>query len=166
MVSESFAAVYYDGRTSGRWPVEVQVEPRDNDCLLHIHGNGIARRESLNDVHIEPPVGTLRGQIRLADGAMCEVDDGQALLTAIPAHYQRRTLHLIHRIENKLHYIAITLVLAIAIIWSLIEFGVPVMARSIAAAIPVSMEKSMGEQVLSGMDRVVFAPTTLEPARR
>jgi len=158
---KTFTAVYYDGITSGRWPVEIQF----NDTHLTITGNGISRRVPLADVRIEPQIGHLRGQIRFADGAMCEVEDGKALMRAVPAEHQQTTLSFIHRLENKLHYIAIALLLSIIIIWGLIEFGVPYAARSIADHIPLSMEQSMGEQVLNGMDKVFLEPSDLPAAR-
>ena len=157
MAFNTFAAIYYDGRTSERWPVEVEI----NDNTLRITGSGISRIEAFKDLTIEPQVGHLRGQIRLADGAMCEVEDGKALMAAIPAPHQQQAFSFIHKIENKLHYILMTLVLAITIIWGLIEYGVPVMARSVAQAIPMAMEKTMGEQVLTGMDKFIFEPSEL-----
>ena len=161
MAFKTFAGVYYDGLTSERRSVEVQI----NDSYLQITGSGISRIEFFKDLRIEPQVGHLRGQIRLADGAMCEIEDGKALMASIPTQHQQQTLSFIHKIETKLHYVVISLLLAVIIIWGLIEFGLPVMARSIAQAIPVSMEKSMGEQVLNGMDRVFFKPSQLPPAR-
>ena len=159
--SNKFAAIYYDGRTSHRWPVEVHI----NDNTLQITGSGITRVESFKDIVIEPQVGTLRGQIRFKDDAMCEVEDGKAFMLAIPTQHQNTALNFIHKIENKLHYIAVTLLLAIVIIWGLIEYGVPVMANTIAKAIPISMEVSMGEQVLTGMDKFAFTPSELPKAR-
>lgn len=156
-----FAAIYYDGLTSGRRPIEVEI----SDNTVRIMGEGISRIEEYKDITIEPQVGNLRGQIRFADGAMCEVEDGKALMAAIPAQHQQQTLSFIHKIENKLQYIVVTLVFTIAIIWGLIEYGVPVMARSVAQAIPIAVEKSMGEQVLAGMDQLVFEPTELPEKR-
>ena len=159
--SKAFAAIYYDGRTSERWPVEIALD----DTHVQVTGNGILRREPYRDVKIEPQVGRLRGQIRFADGAMCEIEDGKALMQAIPKQHQTPALSLIHRLENKLRYITLTLALAIIIIWGLIEFGVPYAARSIAYHIPLNMEQSMGEQVLNGMDKVFLEPSELPPAR-
>lgn len=157
----TFAAIYYDGLTSERRPVQIQV----NDSCLVITGSDITRTESYKDVNIEPQVGHLHGQIRFADDAMCEVEDGKAFMEAIPQQHQQQALNFIHKIENKLQYIVITLVLAVGIIWGLIEYGVPVMAKSVAHAIPIEMENSMGEQVLLGMDKVVFEPSELPEAR-
>lgn len=161
LASSTFTAIYYDGWTSNRWPVEVTIDGN----VLRLSGSGISRLEQLDHVEIEPQVGSLRGQIRFADGAMCEVEDGKAFMGAIPHQHQSQMLNFIHQIENKLHYIAITLVLAIAIIWGLIEFGVPIMAKSIAHAVPTTVETSMGEQALAGMDKLVFAPSELPRQR-
>ena len=161
LVFNKFAAIYYDGRTSGRWPIEVEI----SDNTVRIVGEGISRIEEYKDITIEPQVGNLRGQIRFADGAMCEVEDGKALMAAIPAQHQQQALSFIHKIENKLQYIVVTLVFAVAIIWGLVVYGVPVMAQSVALAIPITVERSMGEQVLAGMDKLFFEPTELPEKR-
>jgi Zn-dependent protease with chaperone function len=156
-------AVRYDGQTSARLPVVLRFF---DTGMLQVRGEGIEQHFTFDKVSALPRVGRLPLRLEFPDGAACEIEDHPDLARVIALLPGRRVGRLVHRLENRLTYIGITLALAIAVLFGVIQYGIPVAARHIAERIPVGMERHMGEQTLAALDEALCTPTTLPVARR
>lgn len=152
--------VYYDGQSSDRHPVTVSVD----GPLLRIEGEGIALACERHRVRATAPLGRMRRSLLLPDGAVCELADDAPVEALLPRAGGRLT-GLLHRWERSLALAGAALALTVLLVWGFVRFGIPVLARQAAFAIPPAAERSMGAQTLDLLDRMLFDPSTI-PAQR
>ena len=62
----------------------------------------------------------------------------------------------LHKMESRLGYVLLSLFLTIACVWGFIQYGIPMLAKRAAYALPVSAETMMGEEGLKTLDRFFF----------
>ncbi|MFA5517298.1 MAG: M48 family metallopeptidase, partial [Desulfuromonadales bacterium] len=153
--------IFYDGKSSDRHPVAVC---RDGD-RLRITGEGLVLAYDVRRVVPTPPLGRTRRSLLLPDGAVCELADGAAVAELLPAA-GGRLAHLVHRWERSLVLAGVALALTVLLVWGFVRFGIPVLARQVAFAIPPAMEQSMGTETMAILDRMLFAPTQLPAGRQ
>lgn len=153
---------YYDGRNSARREVTVAHE----DGCFRLKGDGVDQRYPIAATHVSPRLGSIRRSLRFPDGSLCEVDDSDNLDLLFRRQGKGRLSSLLHRWEMNLPLAFLALVLTVALLWGFIKFGIPVLARQVAFAVPPATETSLGRETLEILDKIAFAPSRLPEARR
>lgn len=150
---------YYDGKTSTR--AEVKIRFYENGTL-EIFGINFNLRSSLKTARISPRIGNTCRNIYLADGGKLESFANDEL--DVVAHYfdQNSYQALVHKLEQNLHYALGALVITVLTVWAGIEYGVPLLAKSAAYAMPYNVEQNMGQQGLETLDKMFFEPSKLD----
>jgi len=156
-------AFRYDGKSSQRREVLLHFEEPGR---LRVAGEGVDQTHAVAQLQIPPPLGSIRRTISFPDGSMCEVEDGQGLDALLGAGRARGFNTLLHRWENSLKRAVLALAVTVAAFWAIMTFGVPVLAKQAAFALPPSADARLGEDTLHMLDRFVFQPSQLPPARK
>lgn len=150
---------FFDGTSSARHPVTVRLTPE----TIVIRGPGIEREYPVCDVRVDPRLGGLPRTLRLPGGGRCEIEYGP-----LAARFEKRNdgfFTAVHRWEMSLKRALTALAVTAALIWGFLHFGIPILARPIAHAVPPAAEARMGEEGLRLLDRTLFAPSAL-PVQR
>lgn len=132
---------------------------------LHIRGDGIERSYPLAGVKMASAVGSLRRTLRLPDGGMCEVTD-PAFVSDLEQRCGGSRAALLHRWEKSLTLVAAALVVTALVVALFMRFGVPVLARQTAFALPPAVESGMGRESLAVLDHLFTKPSKLGAERR
>lgn len=140
-----FNAYRYDGQQSARRPVTLVFTA---DSLAVSDDGGLSVSYPYPDIEVVPKLAGKFRQLRFSDGSQCDIVIQPGLEEALQRIPGQAVDHFIFQLENRLLYILATLLLSIAVIWALIQYGVPVVSRHIAERIPVSLESNMGEETL------------------
>jgi predicted Zn-dependent protease len=156
-------AFRYDGKSAQRHEVLLHFEAPGR---LRVEGEGIDQTHAVAQLQIPPPLGNLRRTIAFPDGSMCEVEDGQVLDELLGAGRGSGFNTLLHRWENSLKRALLALAVTVAAFWAIMTFGVPVLAKQTAFALSPSTDARLGEDTLQMLDRFVFQPSQLPPARK
>lgn len=154
-------AFRYDGSSSARAVVELSftqtgIQVRSDEQLLQY---------SYTDVTLQPELAGKFSQLRFADGSQCDIENQPGLdkaLALIPGHAGNR---FIHKLENNLLYVALVVVLSVAVLFGIVQYGIPVMAREVAQRIPPEIETDMGRETLQLFDQIM-QPSELDDARQ
>ena len=154
------AATYHDGRTSATRAVRVRVA----DGLVHIEGDSVSTAYPLAAVSLEPRLGGLARRLDLPNGASCQVPADFELPT--PGDAPARMERWVNEAEIRWAPAVIAAVLVVVGLWASIVYGVPAAANVVARRISPSMERGMGEQALSTLDRIALDDSKLSPARQ
>jgi Zn-dependent protease with chaperone function len=153
---------YFDGIVAARRTIRLSIE----GTALHLQGDGFERSYPLSSVALTTAVGSVRRSIRLPDGGMCEVTD-QNFLSELEQRVGAGTrAALLHRWEKSLALVAAALGVTALIVVLFMRYGVPVLARQAAFALPPAMESSMGRESLTVLDRLFTKPSKLGAVRR
>ncbi|HXF78927.1 MAG TPA: M48 family metallopeptidase [Usitatibacter sp.] len=154
-----FAADYFDGLTSRRVPVNVQVEGGQ----VTIHGGDILLQVPARDAAIHPRIGSVPLRIGLPGGGLLvtrSFEDVDAAL-GIP-----RSRTLAHRLESHTHFVLACLVVILVAAWFAYTDGIPWAAKRLAQRIPPGIEAQLSAQTLETVDRIFFRTSTVAPDRR
>jgi predicted Zn-dependent protease len=157
------AGTYHDGRVSHARPVRISA----TDGLLSLHGEGIALSYPLSAIRYEPRLGDLPRRLDLPDGGSCVVAaDFELPPSGAPAAPAERVDQWVTSLEGRWHVVFLAAVVVLGALWGAIVFGVPALARQVAMRMSPTLERQMGEQTLSALDRVALKPSTLDADRQ
>jgi len=157
--TSAVVACYFDGKTSRRHQVRLRV---DGDAAV-IAGD-VERSCPLAQLRVsERSVHAVR-KVSYPDGAYLEVADraGFAALLDATGHRDGVVVRLQQSWRGALTAAAATV--AVLVLGYL--FVLPPAASLLAHALPLAVERRLGDGVLDLLDQHVFAPSALPPARR
>jgi Zn-dependent protease with chaperone function len=161
-LSKSARVAYYDGKVSTRQEAALAL---DGDRVI-IRGDGVELSFPAAGMVIPPGVGSVRRTVRLPDGGVCEIDDTELLTELEWASGGKGAQGLLHRWEKSLPLALAAMVVTVLVVLVFVRYGVPVLARRAALALPAASESSMGSESLATLDRLLMKPTRLDKARQ
>jgi len=153
--------IWHDGKTSREYEASLDFSETG---FVRLTTDNISLRYAISDIRSTEPVGKLKPKIYFPDGSSCELSDLSAIRPYLPK--SSRFFEIIHRCESKFIYAAGVAVLSVGVFSFLILYAVPEMARQIANQLPPLMEKSLGEELLDTLDRIVFEESSLPGDRQ
>jgi Zn-dependent protease with chaperone function len=156
-------ANYYDGTSSTRYPVSVSL---GDNGMISIRGEGIDKHYAVQDIVDAQRLGSRMRIVKLRDKASLEVTDTHALDDYLDGHGIGRRQGVIHKLERKLKYVALAVVITALFAWGFFSWGVPAMARVVAYSLPVETQDMLGQGTLQVFDKYFMQPSELGPARQ
>lgn len=151
---------YHDGRTSASRAVRVRVA----DGLVHLDGADFTTAFPLAAVSLEPRLGELARRLDLPNGASVQVP--AAFELPVPGDAPARVERWVNEAEIRWMPAIVAAVLVVVGLWATIVFGVPAAANVVARRISPALERGMGEQALSTLDRVALQSSKLSAERQ
>jgi Zn-dependent protease with chaperone function len=156
-------ALYYDGKTAAQFTVTCRFYETG---ILEIQGQNFTFKYSLADARISPRIGNTCRSLYFKNGAKLESFANDELDVVAKYFNQNPYQALVHKLEKHLHFALASLVITALLIWAGIEYGVPLLAKSAAYAVPYSLEKKIGVQGLASLDDVLLQPSRLKKDRQ
>jgi predicted Zn-dependent protease len=153
------AANYFDGRSARLYPVQLLAR----DGSIAVSGGDIAKVYPVAGVALAEPFAQAPSVLYFNDGARCEVTgEARAALAAALGYRPSRVV----RWQERWRAALAALVLLVALIAVTGIWGVPAAAERIAAGLPASVEKSLGEHTLAALEsRELLLPSRLSDER-
>lgn len=153
------AAHYYDGKSSRRHAVTLEVE----DGIAHVRGD-IERNNPLAELRVSERFNRAARKVTFPDGAYLEIIDREAFAELL--QLTRHQDSLVVRIQQNWRAtlaaaVALVLVVVLGYVWLL-----PLAAEVTAKALPMEVDRKVGVGTLDFLDSHVLAPSALPPARR
>lgn len=154
-------ATYYDGATSAARAVEVRV---DELGVLHVEGLEAPLSHPVASVVISPRLGNTVRSLRFPDGAKCESDDHEGLAELEQRAGRGRSGRILHELESSWRYVlgATLLLVLVGVVGT--KWGIPLLARRAADAVPPALAYDLGRGTLEVLDRSLLEPSTLPEA--
>ncbi len=155
--------IYYNGKTAQPFAVICRFYETD---LLEIHGENFTIQYSLTEVSISPRIGNTCRSLYFNDNAKLESFANDEL--DVVARYFRKNPYqaIVHQLEKHWYFALSALVLTGFLIWAGIEYGVPLLAKSVAYTVPYSIEKNMAMQGLESLDKMLLQPSQLSKPKQ
>jgi predicted Zn-dependent protease len=154
-------AFYYDGESSARSNVSLTFA----GDTLHLRGADLDLYFPLAEIRISPPLASVRRTLYLPDGAVCEIADGSFAAGLEHRQGKRTFFRSLHKWEMNLKLAFAALAATIAALGLFIQFGLPMLAKRAAFAVPPATEASLGIETLHILDRTLCEPTNLSENR-
>ena len=145
------------------------VSSRNHRASVLIEG-GCARVEGEAGEELLPPValervafssriGNTPRFLRFPGSASFETQDNEAVDRV--AAQRSPTSGLAHRLESKLRYVFVGLVVSVAFVWGSVQWGVPALAKIPAFSLPAEVNGHVDRVVLEILDRRLLEPSRL-----
>lgn len=154
------SAQYFDGFSSASVPVVLRIE----QGYLRIEGTGIKKYWAVSALDISEKLGNTPRIIRHATEGFCEVTDLEALATMLHASGTRD--RWIDKMQHSFRGAVFSLFLILAFFGVSYQYGLPVLAKSIAMSLPVSSIKMLDAGALDSLDKMFLSPSALPLARQ
>ena len=155
------SASYYDGRSSIRRAVELVFTDQGQ---VEIRGEDLNRSFDYPELRISSRLGNTPRYIYLPDGARLEVADNDAIDFVIGQLGGYEGNSFLHLLESRYTTALAALVICLGVVFSVIEYGIPLLAKQVAFALPPGVESTLGQEGLQTLDRAIFRPSTLSPS--
>jgi Zn-dependent protease with chaperone function len=152
----------FDGRTAAATPVRVTVT--GGGLRVTTPAGEPLHEVRLDQLVITEPFASAPRQVTFAGGAVVEVTDGAALTAALAAAGLRASL--VERLQQRWLAAAASLVASVALLVGGYLYGLPAAVRVVAAVLPASAERRLGEGVLEVLEGRLFRPTALSEAEQ
>lgn len=153
------AARYFDGHSSRLYHVNLVVQ---GDQAV-ISGD-IERRCPLAQLHVSERSSHAVRKVSFPDGAYLEIADQAAFNSLL--HDSGHRDSWVVRLQQSWRGALLALAATLLALWFSYQYLLPLAAKGIAYALPVSVERQLGQGVLDMLDRHVFAPSKLAAARQ
>lgn len=154
------AANYFDGRSARLHPVELAP----GAAGIAVAGDGIARLYATAEATLAEPFAHAPAALYFADGARCEVADRDGAARLAQALGYRKSPVVLW--QQRWPAVLLALVLLVAALAAAVVWGVPAAAEKIAAALPPSVDSTLGQSALRALEKQgVLAPTRFSDER-
>jgi Zn-dependent protease with chaperone function len=155
-----FRVRFFDGASSKA----VEATVTYSRFFLYVRNDDIslAKQYDLKLCHIEPRLGTTSRTIRFAGGAMCETDDFAAVEALERATRQNPGMRLVDVLERRWRTVLLSLAGIVLCTWAFIEWGIPVVAASVAKTIPPPVVEAISAKTLATLDSRLLKPSALD----
>lgn len=162
----SIEGSYSDGQTSRTTPAilrldaagRVSVSPPDP------HVPAFISHLPANSYEIASKLGSAPRVITFPGGAVFTTPDHEGIDELLARTGRGFGQRLLTRLEGSLPMaFAATLVTAV-LVWFVVVYGVPAMAKTVAFMLPAGVERQIGVGTLDALDRLHFEPSALDPA--
>ena len=156
----SVPAVYYDGRSSRRHEVTVDV----TDGALYVRGTDFERREPLSALRIGERFGNGPRLLHLPDGAILEIRDHAGLSLIMTGTGLKPDAVEFWQESWRIAVAAMAVVVLSAVLGYL--YGLPIVADVMATRTPDAVTRQLSESTLEALDGRWLEPSSLDPARQ
>lgn len=152
-------AFYFDGRTSRMLRVELSVEAG----IAFISGE-LQRQSPITELHVSERTRYAARKVTFPDGAYLEILDSAAFneLLSQTRHRESFVVRMQQSWRGTLAAVVVTLVVLVIGY----RYGLPAAAEGIAKALPEKVERAIGQETLSLLDKSILAPSQLPVAQR
>jgi len=154
-----FEATYYDGIHPVGKLVTILVS--DNGKANFI-GPEVSYSCHWQDLNVSHQLGNTVRSMQLPNGAKCEAFAHQQI-NQLENQYSRSVLsQYLHGLESRWHYVLMASVIVVGFTWSMIVYGIPALANTVAKALPVSVDERLTEGTLSILDERILETSKLD----
>ncbi|WP_348982409.1 M48 family metallopeptidase [Azoarcus sp. TTM-91] len=157
-MSDHIKGLFFDGGSSRRVAAtlglgEGALTVRDE------RGATLAGPQPLAQVEVSSRLGNMPRFLRFEGGGAFETADNDAvdaLLAEVRPHHG-----LAHRLESRLRYALLGVVVTLLFVWGGVRFGIPALAEATAYSLPPEVSRHMGDGALALLDRGPLSPSKL-----
>jgi Zn-dependent protease with chaperone function len=152
------AAGYFDGKVSVRHEVSVLI----GGGRVKLVGRDVNLEFDARKVRIAPRLANTPRWLYLPGGGACVLLDNDAV-----DHFarERRSTRLLNQLEARPAVAVLALALVVALLWLLIDRGLPPAVEYVAEKIPREAEAALGENTLDALEHNWLKPSGLPRAR-
>ncbi len=160
-----FHGDYFAVNKSQKHDASLIVTP-ENCIQIKVTKGQVLQSVKINDIEISPRLGHTPRIITFPDGSSFETSENDQIDVWLKKHQSLHSLAWLHKLESRLIYVFIALLLVSAFSWGFIKYAVPGIATSVAQILPNEVNQYLGSGTLELLDKSYFGTSQLPIARQ
>lgn len=164
LASGKITAFYFDGKSSRRQRVILHVQDHIATIRATDAEASVIRSCPLAQLRVSERFSHAARKVTFADGACLEIQDLQIFATLLQDTHHRESL--VVRLQHSWRASLMALLTLILLLVLSYLYLLPAAAKVLAGALPISIERQIGDRSLEFLDSRIFAPTRLPLAQR
>ena len=152
----TFTGTIFTGETLAATPLT--LEATDGRLVSQTEGQSVC--VAISEVRTSDRLAGVPRFLYLPGGRTIETPDNQAIDLLLAGQRRGRTVAAVHWLEARARVAAVAAVLLVATVAATLWWGMPILARNAAMAVPDPIEKKAGQTALATISRLL-APTRL-----
>jgi Zn-dependent protease with chaperone function len=157
---KQFSAIFFDGKTAGSRPVNLQIEGSSGIRLIDSNSS---QYFGFDEIVIGERLGDRPAVIDLPSGGRIEVPAADEMFADLP---KTGRLDWVHWLESCWGWVVAAVAITVLVVWSGVIYGIPTAARVAAELVPEEFDDAIGRQGLELLDRGFLLATELGAQRR
>lgn len=158
---------YFDGFSALSVAAELRLQ-EDGQC--QIIAADLQADFVWSEAELSPALGKTARSLKLPNGAKCEITE-LAVLARMESQQHakqknRGLLYWVNRMESRWHFVVITAVLVIGFIFGMVAYGLPALSKSVAVALPVSIDQQLSKGASSLLESKLLKPSEIPLERQ
>ncbi len=155
----SISGQYFDGKTSQARGATLNVD--DEGCArIYVAGQKVCK-QLFTELKVSPRLGQTPRCIDFSDGGKFETRDNEQLDQWVSQWHGSVWDMWVHKLESHWHFVALSLISVAALVWALVVYGVPALAKPVAFMLPDKVAEVISEHTLSTLNEQFFKPSQL-----
>ena len=159
---ERITGRYSSGKSSHTTHAFLHLE--NNDIVVWDEKENELHRSNFNEVKISTRIGSVPRKLDFPNCSSFETDENELIDQLIRS--RGKSTSLIHKLEGKLHFIVLALVITVAISWAALFVGLPFLAKTAAEKLPKGLLNEASQSTLDALDYLAFEPSQLPRNRQ
>lgn len=157
-------------RVQGNWHAEgsaakIKAALRVDDGKVIIESDsGLLFSGVISDLKASARLGNVERKLTLPDDSIFATGDNDGIDQLFKG--SQSLLHFIHRLESRLGWVAIALVLTIAFSFGFIKWGIPWISVKVAHVLPHKTNELIAAQAFDFLDEYIFEESQLDEAKK
>lgn len=160
-MSDAIQGRLFDHKSSAAQAGTIHVDDHGLLTFAPTGGDGAQRLCTMSEVKVSDRIGNIPRRLELPSGQAFETTDNDGIDALLARFGRGKVMGKIAWLEGHGKLAFVALVLTLVIILSAFRWGVPVVSKQVAFALPSSVVQSIGSDTLPILDRIVFNPSAL-----
>lgn len=151
----------FDGHSSAATPATLRV---DTDGRVTCDAWPDRPPLALTEIDISERVGSIPRILRFPDGAQFQTPHNDLVDQALARFRRARGSRLLHRLESRLAFVAVAVVVMVAASYGFVRWGIPYFSKVAAYSVSAETAASLDQGALEFLDQAFFQPSKLDAA--
>lgn len=151
-------AIYYDGVHPVGRDVTLLV---DSKGRLKIIGADIVYQCQWQEVKVSNQLGETVRSLQLPNGAKCESHDHESINHLENKYNASLFGRGLYYLESHWHSVLVAALVVVTFTWGMVVYGIPELAKSVAQALPVSVDEKLTQGTLTLLDERILSESEL-----
>jgi Zn-dependent protease with chaperone function len=154
---------WFDGKSSQQLAAYLQVQ-HSQVAIYSADDKQLIFEMPVKDMDISSRVGSTPRYCYFPNGGKFETLDHEQVDKIVATYKPSLYRTFVHKLESHLGFVAVTVVIVMAMAWASVQYGLPAASRAIAMALPQSVMNRAATETMQILDKFHFAPSKLPEA--
>ncbi|MFL0797646.1 MAG: M48 family metallopeptidase [Cellvibrionaceae bacterium] len=162
----SIDGFWFDGNSSAKRVAELHLDSQGNFVVVSKETHMEFFSGEQDAAEISSRLGDSPRYLNFAEGQSFETHDND-LVDQWVKHFRPSVFsNWVHRLETNYHFVALTLVMVIGVVWGTVTYVVPTASLAIAHTLPAEVLDQASKETLMLLDKKMLEPSRLSEDRQ